>query len=259
MMKELVSGLAHLNRLQRLSLTQNRSITTKGWETFSTLLEMPGFNLEEISIHSNGIGDEGIQVFAKALTSNSTLTRLILQTRGITAEGWEPFLGLLCDTSSVNKTYLSNRTLVEVGDNSFLPDDILYYLDLHNAEDKGKVAMFKILHAHSHFNIQPFFEWELKVLPLMIRWFRRARAITHDPCTRGEDVNTLQMKINNMKLSVVYDFIKEFPMLYIEPITQKEIADYTALEEEPQGGDQSVGTTAGKIRRGSALQSSSNE
>ena len=133
----LVSGLAHLNRLQRLSLTQNRSITTKGWETFSTLLEMPGFNLEELSIHSNGIGDEGIQVFAKALTSNSTLTRLILQTCGITAEGWAPLSKLLCDTSSVNKTYLSNRTLVEVGDNTIIPDDILYYLDLHNAEDKG--------------------------------------------------------------------------------------------------------------------------
>ena len=44
----------------------------------------------------------------------------------------------------------------------------------------------------------------------------------------------------HMKLSVVYDFIKEFPMLYIEPITQKEITDYTALEEELQGGDQSV-------------------
>ena len=40
-----------------------------------------------------------------------------------------------------------------------------------------------------------------------------------------------------MKLSAVYDFVKEFPMLYIEPVTRKEIAEYTALEEELLQGD----------------------
>jgi len=39
-------------------------------------------------------------------------------------------------------------------------------------------------------------------------------------------------KINRMKLSTIYDFIKDFPMLYIESVTRQEIEDCTALEEE---------------------------
>ena len=42
--------------------------------------------------------------------------------------------------------------------------------------------------------------------PIMIRWFKKAAT-----CKIG-----FEAKINKMKLSVVYDFIKEFPMLYIE-------------------------------------------
>ena len=38
-----------------------------------------------------------------------------------------------------------------------------------------------------------------------------------------------------MRLSATYDFISEFPMLYIEPVTRKEISEYTAMEEQLQG------------------------
>jgi len=97
-----------------------------------------------------------------------------------------------------------------------------------NITDKQKTAMWKILEHHSHFDMQPFFEWEFKVLPIMIEWFAKAT-------TRL--VASFEEKINRMKLSVIHDFIKEFPMLYIESVTRKEIADYTALEEELQGGE----------------------
>ena len=36
----------------------------------------------------------------------------------------------------------------------------------------------------------------------------------------------------------MYDFVREFPMLYIEPVTRKEIEECTALEKQLQG-DQS--------------------
>ena len=42
-------------------------------------------------------------------------------------------------------------------------------------------------------------------------------------------------KINKLRLAVTYDFIKEFPMLYVEPITRKEITEYTAMEEQVWG------------------------
>ena len=35
-------------------------------------------------------------------------------------------------------------------------------------------------------------------------------------------------------MSATFDFIKEFPMLYIEPVTRKEIAECAALEEQLQ-------------------------
>jgi len=62
----------------------------------------------------------------------------------------------------------------------------------------------------------------------MVNWFKTA-----DSCTAFE----YDEKISRLKLSTVYDFIKEFPMLYIEPLTRKEIAKYTTTEEELlQGG-----------------------
>ena len=43
-------------------------------------------------------------------------------------------------------------------------------------------------------------------MPIMVSWFTKAGA-----CTTAE----YDGKVNKMKLSVVYDFIREFPMLYI--------------------------------------------
>ena len=65
-------------------------------------------------------------------------------------------------------------------------------------------------------------------MPLVVAWLEKARARTSN---FGEE-------INRKKLSITYDFVREFPMLYIEPVTRKEIEDYSALEKKLQG-DQS--------------------
>ena len=159
--------------------------------------------------------------------SNSELKVLTLHDNDITAEGWAHFSKLLCNTSSINKTYLSNHTLEDLGrDHWGIPDDVRSYLVLNiDSEDKGHVAVTKILQHHSHFNVQPFFEWEFKVLPLMISWLEKANACTFN----------FEEKINRMMISVTYDFVREFPMLYIEPVTRKEIEECTALEKHLQG------------------------
>ena len=172
----------------------------------------------------NNIGDEGALVFANALTNNSTLEHLYLTNCGVTPDGWAP--RLLCDTSSVNNTYLSNHTLKTI---SGMPRQYKELLDWNRSyQNKQQVAMLKIFRNHSHFDVQPFFEWEFKVLPLMIEWFEKA-------ATRLNV--TFMKKINKMKLSVIHDFVKEFPMLYIESVTSKEIAEYTTMEEELQSGN----------------------
>ena len=177
--------------------------------------------------------DGGALIFANALRNNHKLKALYLNDNDITAEGWTPFSKLLCDTSSVNKTYLSNHTLEDLGNTRYvrpqeLPTDLAFSLELNSSsEDKGQVAMIKIMRHHSHFNVQPFLEWELKLLPLIICWLEKATA-----CTTEFDE-----QISKMKLSCMYDFVREFPMLYVESVTRKEIEECSAMEEQLLGDD----------------------
>ena len=224
----LVNALNNGNSLQYLNLSFNQLITLNGWKKVATLLEMPCCKLERLDIIGNIIiGDDGVLVFANALVNNSTLKTLNLEDCDITVESLTPFSKLLCDTSSVNKSYMSNHTLEVIRVEGRLPDIAAASLKL-NGSRGDKVAMRKITSYHSHFNMEPFFEWEIKVLPIMIRWF--ANAGVH--CLAFD-----RNKVSRMKLSALYDFIKEFPMLYIEPVTRKEIAEYTIMEEELVRGD----------------------
>ena len=151
---------------------------------------------------------------------------------GITPEGYLPFSNLLCDTSSVNKTYLSNHTLryLDSGDEFRLPSpelpvNVISNLFLNaNREDKRQLAMDKILQHHTIFDVRPFFEWEFKVLPLLIHWFTKAADFTND----------FDEQINRMKLSSIYAFIMEFPILYIEGRTKQELERCKALRIQLQ-------------------------
>ena len=239
---EALTGAISGSKLMELNLSRNQSITTKGWKTLSTLLEIPSSNLERLILKDNEIGNEGALVFAHSLVGNSKLKELDISDNGITTM---PFSKLLCDTTSFNKTYLSNHTLenlvttprfmpadvmpADVMPADVMPADVQSYLTLNaNSENKGQVAMKKILQDHSHFKMQPFFEWEFKVFPLMIDWLEKANACTYD--FFGE-------KIKRTKLSITYDFVREFPMFYIETVTRKEIEVCGVLEKKLQGDE----------------------
>jgi len=229
----LVNVLASNNTLQELRLESSEEITIQGWKTLSTILEDKPRSLEVLRIgYNSSIGDDGARMFANALANNSTLDTLDLDDCGITREGWAPFSKLLCDKSSVNNTYLSNHTLQNVGDEHNEDDlsNIPYLLLLNGREDKRLVAMIKILQNLSHFNVQPFFEWEFKVFPLMIKWLAKAANCT-SLFEEGMNQILRLSQIRRLRLSATFDFIKEFPMLYVEPMTRKEIAEYAAMEE----------------------------
>jgi len=218
--------MARRNQIKLLSI-QSRQITIKGWKLLSAILSMPKTKLETLDLSGrfNAIGDEELVIFVDALGNNQNLKtlRLSRENNRITAEGWKYLSTLLCDTSSVNNTYSSNHTISSIGyfGTSNIPRCILQYLEVNgSSRTKQQVVMEKILHSYSHFDMEPFFECEFKVLPLMIDWFAKAAACTVDK------------KIKKMRLSVIYDFIKEFPMLYIEPVTKKEIEYYTSVEDE---------------------------
>jgi len=235
----LVQALLKNNHLQYLNLLCNEDITITGWKAVATLLEMPCCNLKSLDVDYNNIGNEGALVFANALANNSTLETLEIRRNSITVEGWAHFSKLLCDTSSVNNTYMSNHTLKEIHPTN--DARVNKYLVLNEREDKQQVAMSKILQHHSHFDMEPFFEWEFKVLPIIIEWFTNA--------TRR--VTTYDQKISRLRLSATFDFIKEFPMLYVEPMTRQEIAGYTAMEEARSAllGNQAESAQLEEIRR----------
>jgi hypothetical protein len=223
----LVGALAN-SRLGVLNLSNN-NITARGCESLAGLLEGPKSNLEELHLSHNNIGDEGALIFANALASNSKLKKLFLSSNGITAEGWSSFSKVLCDTSSVNKTFLSNHTLENVGSGH---GAIGALLDLNRSiGDKKQVAIKKILLHHQHLDMRPFFEWDLKVLPIAIHWFERARSIVGDDYNDddddsdgddddsdgevGEDV--VDAALDKRKLGAIYQFIHAIPEV-LEPV-----------------------------------------
>ena len=92
--------------------------------------------------------------------------------------GWAAFSRLLCDPSSINNTYLSNHTLENLGgyyNQSGIPRNILEYLEWNR--DQNHPAIRKILQNHSDFDMEPFFQWKLKFLSLVVTWFAKARLI----------------------------------------------------------------------------------
>ena len=88
-----------------------------------------------------------------------------------------------------------------------MPADVQASLDLNrSSENKKQVAIKKILNHHRHFDMQPFFEWDLKVLPLVVDWFESARCVE----------NVDEAGIDKRKLDAIYQFIRAMPDV-IEP------------------------------------------
>ena len=68
-----VPALTNCFHLQELWLSGNPTITTKGWQSFATILEASNSNLGRLGVQLNRIDDEAVTAFANALTSNHTL------------------------------------------------------------------------------------------------------------------------------------------------------------------------------------------
>ena len=77
-------------------------------------------------------------------------------------------------------TFLSNHTVYYLGDElNYLGGDVLStclysLLELNRCADKKQVATQKIPRHHDHFDMEPFLEWDLGVLPHVVGWFGRA-------------------------------------------------------------------------------------
>jgi hypothetical protein len=188
--------------------------------------------LESLHLQSNGISDEGALLFANALATNRKLKTLDLYNNAVTAQGWSSFATILRgDNSSVNKTYLSNHSLADLGMlPTMLPLDLRSLLELNRSSNKQDVATRKILKHHQHFDMRPFFEWDLKLLSLAIEWFERACSIVKQinvvPIhSKGNHSNQawrlaraqsliLMARLDKQKLNTIHQFIHVMPEVF---------------------------------------------
>ena len=210
-------ALSKSTSLKRLSLSSN-DMSTKGIQALSSMLQSSSSsNLELLNLHQNKFGDDGAKILASSLANNVSLERLGLAGTNITDEGWKPFANLLCDSSSVNKTHLSNHTLnsilgVSRYHSSVFTLDVTPLLKYNEEGDKKKVAVKKIITTHKDISMQPFFEWDLKVLPIAVKLFDNA-------------ISMAGIDIQQRKLSVIYQFIRGMPLLYIEGCLKRELSE----------------------------------
>jgi len=227
----LVPALKNCSQLHTLRLSRNELITSSGWQQLASILKPSTSKLIRVHLLGNNIDDDALVAFASSLVNNRTLTTLninnINNNESIT-RGREAFVKLLCDTSSVNSTFLSNHTLLYMFDGrqgSSFQNLVTPLLNMNQNFDKKEVAMIKILQHHNDFDMMPFFEWEFKVLPLMINWFERASSIRPMPASFGR-------RISRGKLSSIYQFVRGMPLLYVEAHLKKELEDIKAAESQ---------------------------
>ena len=154
--------------------------------------------------------DSFAEAIVHSLRGNNRLTYLGLYSGDatITYKGWDALSGLLCDSSSLNGTYHSNHTLAHMkiyledldihhgGSPLRLTATLWSLLKLNCDRDKKRVAVKKILRYHSKLDMEPFLEWDLKVLPVAVAWFKRARRYA------GSEEGNVDAK----KLSSIYQF-----------------------------------------------------
>ncbi len=220
----LVPGMVNCSNLEIVKFSGNRLITAAGLRSLSILFQRESCSLKELWLQRMSIGDDGASALAEGLVGNKSLQILYFDedSSGITEVGWSAFSKLLCDTSSINNTYLSNHTIRWIGESDathFTPSELGRKLSENATSDKRVVAISKILRYHREYDVEHFFQWKLKFLPLVVAWFVRARPLLNSLITvlisRG-DYLSLIIKMNKVKLSSVYKFVRGMPMLVVD-------------------------------------------
>ena len=172
-------ALANNKSVKGLDFCDDLSVTSVGWQGFSTCLRNPNSSLEVISIGGGDIGhidDEGANAIISALTNNTTLKKLDLLPYGCIDRWFMSFFSrLVWDKSSIDNTYSSNHTLYKI-DLWPRPKGIRQLANMNRNENKVEVARQKILQYHfadGDANIHVFASTPEPSLPFAIEWIGR--------------------------------------------------------------------------------------
>ena len=202
---KVISAIEWHHQLTTLSLSLGyfHEDVKAGCNAIGTLLKRTT-SLDSLDLRDTGanINDDCACILADGLASNKTLSSLLVSTMNpITNRGWDAFAMALCDTSSINATYSSNHTLTMLGDDDWPSNAPLVRLLRinENGDDAKQIALQKIRQYHRHFDMAPFFEWDARVLPIVMTWWERGAVV---PIT-----------VENLccKLDCIYQFIHAMP------------------------------------------------
>eukprot|EP00985_Skeletonema_marinoi_P014347 scaffold7266_cov121-Skeletonema_marinoi.AAC.9 len=223
-LQALADGMTTRCSLTKLDFAYNHSITAVGLRSLAPFFRSDNCCLDELGLWGINFVDDGAAALADGLMGNESLTKLyftLFSSYGLatTARGWAAFSKLLCDTASVNNTYLSNHTLVAIGECSMdgTPPDILEYLTLNKLQNCD-AAICKILDSHPDIDIKPLFHWNLKCLPLVVRWLEKAKPYLGYV---NESTGTFQCR----QLSALYKFVRGMPLLTVDGYRGKEMKE----------------------------------
>ncbi|KAL7425823.1 hypothetical protein ACHAXM_000181 [Skeletonema potamos] len=228
-LRALASGLSRNSTLHELDFSGNAALTAAGLHSLKRYFRSPSCALKTLFIFDINFGDEGAYALANALRQNKSLKRLRFHARGITSKGWQAFLNLICDKSSPNSLYLSNHTLIELGE-SLSPTVVVNWLGINERNrNRNFAARIKILYFFSDLDMEPLFQWNLKLIPLVKSWFQTMSS---------PDVD-FEAVIRNRELTAIYKFVSRFPFLvvddfksYVTQQRQRIRAKICELEEE---------------------------
>jgi len=215
---DIVSTIKLNYNLQTLKLRGN-NIGMQGCTEIAKLLSDPESNLIEVSLANNNIDNECVKILSNALMNNKKLIILCLDRNpDITRNGLDIIENLLCNTSSINATYSSNHTLVLLESESYIlqiKSGLRNLLGNNSSQNKSMVGMKKILKYHRHISMESFFEWDLKILPIAIKWFDTALARFPDIPNFHNNYDNNQKVIGKKKLWAIYEFARMLPMFFV--------------------------------------------
>eukprot|EP00984_Skeletonema_dohrnii_P011983 scaffold4822_cov93-Skeletonema_dohrnii-CCMP3373.AAC.1 len=224
-LQALAAGMTS-TKLEALYLSDNL-ITAVGLRSLSDYFQSERCCLNNLNLYGINFGDEGAMALADGLMGNKSLTSLYFDPdeSGITDVGWDAFSKLLCDPSSIESTYLSNHIIGTIGDNQdSSPLDIREYLELN---EHPHPAIYKILESHSDIDIEPFFQWKLKLLPAVINWFQSASSgMMH--VNYPQEESTQRHILQSRELSALHKFVRGMPALTVVAYWQQQVINIQA-------------------------------
>ena len=214
---QMFDAMVPLSKLKTICFGEHRIGNSVCISIANLLANTKSSKLDHLNILDNHIDTEGARIIANSLPNNTTLQNLFIRDNPFDQNIIYGILStVLCNTFSINDIYFSNHTLKQVDHadeyHTVAGVQLVRLLNINKeGANKSHIAIEKILKHHPNIDMEPLFEWDaeegernLKALPYVVDWFRRAGVA---------DVHG-RYNVEERKLSAIHQFTKGMPLLF---------------------------------------------